>query len=78
MYLYNNTVGCLVIALTFVKPFSLKQNEKQTLKWCHGHTMRSALFKYVLLSKIYCIKSVTIGTQQSLLFGMAELCMLLT
>jgi hypothetical protein len=78
MYIYNNTVGHLAILLTFVKPFSLKQNEKQTLKWCHGHTMCSVLFKYVLLSKIYCIKSVTIGTQQSVLLGMVELCMLLT
>jgi hypothetical protein len=77
MYLYN-TVGCLVIALIFVKPFSLKQNKKQTLKWCHGHTLRSVLFKYVLLSKIFCIKSVTIGIQQSVLFGMVELCMLFT
>lgn len=52
MYLYNNTVGHLVIALIFVKPFSLKQNEKQKLKWCHEHTMHSVLFKFVLLSKI--------------------------
>jgi hypothetical protein len=78
MYLYNNTVGHLVIALIFVRPFSLKQNEKQKLKWCNKHTMRSVLFKYVLLSKIYCIKSVTTGTQQSVLFGTVELHMLLT
>jgi hypothetical protein len=78
MYLYNNTVGHLVIALIFVKPFSLKQNEKQKLKWCHEHTMHSVLIKYVLLSKIYCIKNVTIGKQQSVLFGTVELRMLLT
>jgi hypothetical protein len=75
--MYNNTAGHLVIALIFVKPFSFKQNEKQILKWCHGHTVRSVLFKHMILSKIYRIKSVTIGTQQSVLFGMVELHMLL-
>jgi len=73
-----NTVEHLVITLIFDKPFSLQQKEKQLLKWCHGHTMCSVLFKYVLLSKTHCIKSVTIGTQQSVLFGMVELRMLLT
>jgi hypothetical protein len=61
-----------------VKLFFLWWHERQILKCCHGHRTSSVLFSYMSLPTIYNLKSVTMGTQQSVPFGMVELHMLST